>query len=110
MFHYREGRNIMEDNKAWVFPPHINLDEIPDYLEKLKQLDMTGIVHFDMSTTVSIHSSFIGFLIHAKHTVHGQGGRLILSVSTTVEKILTRLNIFDYFSQDCEAPSGRKTA
>jgi anti-anti-sigma regulatory factor len=110
LFHYTEGRNIMEDKVAWAFPPRISLDDVPGYLEKLKQLDMSGTVYFDLTDTVTIHSSFIGFLIHAKHTIRGNGGRLILQLSTTIEKILSRLNIADYFIPEGDAPSDRKTA
>lgn len=110
MFHYTEGRNIMDDKVAWSFPPRISLDEVPGYLEKLKGMDMTGTVYFDLTDTVTIHSSFIGFLIHAKHTIRNNGGRLVLELSSTIEKILARLNIADFFTPDNTAPSDRKTA
>ena len=100
----------MDDTTSWTFPKAIGLEEIPEYLDKFSRIDTSGLVVFDLSRTVSMHSSFVGFLIHAKHAMLGNGGRLILRVSSTIERILAMLNILEYFLPDCESPADRKSA
>jgi anti-anti-sigma regulatory factor len=100
----------MDDNKIWIFPKSINIEEVSEYVERLKNLKNGEIVTFDLSKTVNIHSSFIGFLIHAKHHIRKNGGRLILLLSLTVEKILIMLNIIEYFSPEIETSINKKTA
>jgi len=100
----------MEDIKIWDFPKSITFEEVSEYLESLKNIKPGEALTLDLSKTVSIHSSFIGFLIHAKHYMNKNNGRLILLVSMTVEKILIMLNIIDYFSPEIASNMGRKTA
>jgi anti-anti-sigma regulatory factor len=100
----------MDDNKIWIFPKSINIEEVSEYVERLKNLKNGEIVTFDLSKTVNIHSSFIGFLIQAKHHIRKNGGRMILLLSLTVEKILIMLNIIEYFSPEIETSINKKTA
>ncbi len=107
---YMDGVNIMDDTNRWVFPKSISIEEVPDYLNAMKLIDARGSIVFDLTHTTSIHSSFIGFLIHSKHTIEGNGGKLILHLSMTVEKILVMLKINDYFSPDHEFKEKKKSA
>ncbi len=105
-----DGELIMDDTKIWIFPKSVNIEEVSEYVEKLKNIKGGDVVTFDLSRTVNIHSSFIGFLIHAKHHINKNGGRLILLLSLTVEKILIMLNIIEYFSPEIETSFNKKTA
>ena len=78
--------------------------------DDLKNIKTREVVTFDLTKTVNIHSSFIGFLIHAKHHINKNGGRLVLLLSLTVEKILIMLNIIEYFSPEIETSFNKKTA
>jgi hypothetical protein len=100
----------MEDYSSWEFPKSINIEEVSEYIEKLKYIEQGETVTFDLSKTVNIHSSFIGFLLHAKHSIHKNEGKLVLILSLTVEKILIMLNIIDYFATEISAPLSKKTA
>ncbi len=100
----------MEDTRIWEFPKSINIEEVSEYVESLKNVKPGEVVTLDLSRTVSIHSSFIGFLIHAKHYMNKNGGTLVLLLSLTVEKILIMLNIIDYFSPEITSTMRRKTA
>jgi anti-anti-sigma regulatory factor len=100
----------MDDNKIWIFPKSVNIEEVSEYVESLKNIKSRDVVTFDLSKTVNIHSSFIGFLIHAKHHINKNGGRLVLLLSLTVEKVLIMLNIIEYFSPEIETSFNKKTA
>jgi anti-anti-sigma regulatory factor len=100
----------MDDNKIWIFPKSVNIEEVSEYVESLKNIKSRDAVTFDLSKTVNIHSSFIGFLIHAKHHINKNGGRLVLLLSLTVEKVLIMLNIIEYFSPEIETSFNKKTA
>ena len=105
-----EGIIIMEDYNVWVFPRSITIEEVSEYVERLKKLKIDEVITFDMSNTVNVHSSFIGFLLHAKHHINKNGGKLFLILSLTVEKILIMLNIIEYFSTDIVTSISKKTA
>ena len=100
----------MEDYNVWVFPRSITIEEVSEYVERLKKLKIDEVITFDMSNTVNVHSSFIGFLLHAKHHINKNGGKLFLILSLTVEKILIMLNIIEYFSTDIVTSISKKTA
>jgi anti-anti-sigma regulatory factor len=100
----------MDDNKIWIFPKSVNIEEVSEYVESLKNIKSRDAVTFDLSKTVNIHSSFIGFLIHAKHHINKNGGRLVLLLSLTVEKVLIMLNIIEYFSPEIGTSFNKKTA
>ncbi len=65
---------------------------------------------FDLTQTINMHSSFVGFLIHAKHHLILRGNILLLRISLTVEKILILLNIMEYFTPDTKTEFKRKSA
>ena len=100
----------MDDNKVWIFPKSVSIEEVSEYVERLKNIKASEVVTFDLSKTVNIHSSFIGFLIHAKHHINKNGGRLVLLLSLTVEKILIMLDIIEYFSPQIDTSFNKKTA
>jgi anti-anti-sigma regulatory factor len=83
-----------------TFPQHIGFMNVSEYMEKFREMDHDGAIVFDLSETVSVHSSFIGFLIHAKHTISKKSGKLTLLLSFTTEKLLVMLNIIDFFSPE----------
>jgi hypothetical protein len=97
---YTDGALIMDDYRAWTFPKDVSIEKVSEYDEQIKQIKAGEIVSFDLRDTVKIHSSFIGFLIHAKHHINKNGGKLELLLSSSIEKILIMLNIMDLFSPD----------
>ncbi len=88
----------MDDYKSWNFPKSISIEQVSSYVDQLKHVKPDETISFDLSKTVNIHSSFIGFLLHAKQNIEKNGGKLELVLSLTLEKILIMLNIIDYFS------------
>jgi len=104
------GRNDMEGSVTVKFPQHIGFLDVPEYMEVFKGMNHNGTVIFDLSETVNLHSSFIGFLIHAKHTISREKGKLTLLLSFTVEKLLIMLNIIDFFTPEIEVIITRKSA
>lgn len=87
----------MEDTVTWSFPTNIKFDEVAEYLETFKKIDSSGTVIFDLSDTLNIHSSFIGFLIHAKNIIESKNGSMLLHLSFTVQRTLGLMNVRDYF-------------
>jgi len=105
---------IYNENTKWIFPEKINIEDIPELVEKFdlynSQIIESDTIIFDLRKTLDVHSSFIGFLIHAKHTFVKKEKNLILHLSLTLERILTMLEIIEYFSPEIIISVNRKTA
>lgn len=84
-------------NNTWKFPENIGFDQVNDYLRIFEKLDCNETITFDLTETENIHSSFIGFLIHARRRIDKESGKLMLLVSPSIEKIFTMLNLNDYW-------------
>jgi hypothetical protein len=82
------------------FPRHISFELVPRYIEMLKTENIPHDVHFDLSMTELIHSSFIGFMLDAKNVAEKNDKRLTLRVSETVEKTLKMLGIYNHFQSN----------
>ncbi|HOT45211.1 MAG TPA: hypothetical protein PLM53_12500 [Spirochaetota bacterium] len=100
----------MDDYKSWNFPKSISIEQVSSYVDRLKYVKPVETITFDLSKTVNIHSSFIGFLLHAKQNIERNGGKLELVLSLTLEKILIMLNIIDYFSPEIITVINQKSA
>lgn len=100
----------MEDYNTWEFPKNISIEQVSSYIEQLKYIKPDETVTFDLSKTVNIHSSFVGFLLHAKHSIGKNGGKLVLILSLTLEKILSMLNIINYFAPGITTVINQKSA
>ncbi len=105
-----DGEYIMEDKKTWAFPKNISIEQVSSYVDQLKYINPGERVTFDLSKTVNIHSSFIGFLLHAKQNIGKNDGKLVLILSLTLEKILIMLNIINYFSPEIVTVINKKSA
>ncbi|MBN1532691.1 MAG: hypothetical protein JXA20_08520 [Spirochaetes bacterium] len=92
------------------FPKQIGFLDVADFMEKFNQIDPGLPVVFDLTETQDIHSSFLGFLLHAKNTIARKNGSLVLLLSYTIEKILFMVNLAEYFSREIVVLSDRKTA
>ncbi|MBP7735276.1 MAG: hypothetical protein KA369_04815 [Spirochaetes bacterium] len=100
----------MEDKKTWIFPKNISIEQVSSYVEQLRYINPGETVTFDLSKTINIHSSFIGFLLHAKQNIGRSEGKLVMVLSLTLEKILIMLNIINYFSPEIVTVINKKTA
>src|SRR3990172_9394311 len=105
---HMDGAIIMDDCRLWEFPRNISIEKVSEYEDQLKEITRDDVITFDLRNTVRVHSSFIGFLIHAKHHIRKNGGNMVLFLSLTIEKILIMLNIIDHFSTEI-APSVKKS-
>jgi hypothetical protein len=100
----------MEEIIRWSFPENIKFEEVADYLDRFKHVDHRAKIVFDLQKTVNIHSSFIGFMINAKQLTVRNGGTLTLVLSYTTERILTMLNIIEYFTPGIVVHMDKKSA
>jgi hypothetical protein len=100
----------MEDTITWSFPQDIKFEEVAEYLEKFKKIDSSRKVIFDLRDTLNVHSSFIGFLIHAKNIIESKNGSMVLDLSFTVRRILSLMNVMDYFHPEIASYFSKKTA
>ena len=103
-------KRIESENNRWVFPENISFESVAEYNQLFQSLQNPDDLVFDLSQTENMHSSYIGFLIHTKHTLNRSGASLRLILSFTAEKILTMLNVLEYFSADITGAAPRKTA
>jgi len=100
----------MDDTNLWIFPQNIGFKDTASYMERLETLKEDCAITFDLRQTVTIHSSFIGFLIHAKIQANIKHCRLSMLLSMTVERILIMLNVIDFFSPEIICISNKKSA
>ena len=100
----------MDNSKKWIFPEKISFEEVSEFVENFKRHDYSKKLIFDLRNTETIHSSFIGFLINAKHNINKKNGELVLHLSYTVARILIMLNIIDYFSPEIIVQVDKKSA
>ena len=100
----------MISEQKWNFPEKIGIIDVTDYVEKAKKFNLSDTIVFDLRNTIDMHSSYIGFLIQMKHLVSKNNGKFVLLLSFTAERILTMLNIIDYFVPNTVTVFKRKSA
>jgi anti-anti-sigma regulatory factor len=94
-------KNMELKENPWIFPENIEFEEVTNYLKKFDKMSHNLPITFDLSETENIHSSFIGFLIHAKRKIDNEKGKLVLIISPSLEKIFTMLNMNNYWVYTC---------
>lgn len=85
-----------------TFPHTIDFSNAAQYVQAMQGGLIGEVLVLDLSATEVIHSSFIGFLIHAKEEIETAGGRLILKTSPALKKTLKRFNLSGYFAHAIE--------
>jgi len=81
----------------WRFPENIQYENVPGYLALLNNRFFNNELVIDLSDTDILHSSFIGFLIHAKQIIEKDNGRMKIILSKKSERIFHMLNIYNFF-------------
>ncbi len=92
----RNWRNTLNNERTWTFPKEISLEEVPQYSRLLDKCEFNQFISFDLTNTVNVHSSFIGFLLHAKNHISSRGGDLYIYPSQAVTKIINLMQLKDY--------------
>jgi anti-anti-sigma regulatory factor len=82
----------------WMFPDIIEFETAPMLARCMDEFNRKDEIVFDLSKTTTIHSSFIGFLIHLKYTFDAQGRRFLLKTSPDIDRIFWLLHLNDFFS------------
>ena len=100
----------MKSDKIWTFPEKIDFVFISEYMKRIEGVSFSEKLHFDLSETENVHSSFIGFLIFVKQMVEKNCGVLILEISSSLKKLFVMLNIYEYFAASIPSRSIRKIA
>ncbi len=88
------------ERKTWEFPKNIEFSNVPDYLQQFEKENHTQEFVFNLNETESVHSSFIGFLIHTKGVVEARGGRVVVVVSPAIRRLFRIMNVLDFFMTD----------
>lgn len=100
--------NSKED--IWVFPSDVDFEMTANYTKRYREQRNKSLYFFDLSDTVSMHSSFVGFLISIKHDLEKSGGRLILNTSREIDELFSKMKIVEYFSSSKSVKLLKKTA
>ncbi|MDY6970669.1 MAG: STAS domain-containing protein [Spirochaetota bacterium] len=87
-----------KNNNIITFPLNISFEMVSSYLKRFERESHNSSIIFDLSKTETIHSSFIGFLIHAKQKTEKGGGKLTIIISPSMERIFIMLNIIEYLT------------
>ena len=93
----------MGSANTWTFPNTIDFSIAAEYLRLMEGSIPGESLVLDLEATEVIHSSFIGFLIHAKEKIENRGGMLVLKTSPALRKTLKRLNLSEYFAPAIES-------
>lgn len=91
---------IQETTKLWTFPETISYENVPGYLSFYMEQKGFSEFIFDLSRTITLHSSFIGFLIHIKQQSHKKNISIKLILSPTAGQILKMLDLHDFLTSD----------
>lgn len=91
-----DRRQLMIRENCWIFPKEIPLEDVPVYSTKFDRIDKPVNLQFDLTQTEWIHSSFIGFLIYVKHSILSHGGKLHITPSPSIKRILHLMNLNEY--------------
>jgi len=100
----------MEHKNRWIFPQEIKFNEVPDFLERLDEYEMGTRIVLDLRKTETVHSSFIGFLIHLMENTRKARGDLFILPSCSFEKVLLMMGLYEYFSPAMLTSLRKKTA
>ncbi len=100
----------MKNAILWNFPEIIQFEEVPTYVDRFKRMNTLEDVIFDLSRTKSMHSSFIGFLIHVQDIINRRNQTLHLNFSLDVLRTLAKMNIANFFSSFSIASIEKKSA
>ncbi len=84
-------------DNVWKFSKDVDFTMAHLCLSKFKSMSHNRTFTIDLSGTEHVHSSFIGFLIHASQILKNEGGELAISISPNLGKIFLMLKILDYF-------------
>ena len=94
----QKENQILEINPCyWKFPQKITIHETSEYHEIADKLDFTEKIVFDLTDTDAASSSFIGFLININMETSSEGGLLILKSSESINRLLSLLELNDFF-------------
>ncbi len=93
----------------WSFPDIIDFEMAPILMKQIEEYQGAAIL-FDLSNTKTIHSSFIGLLIHAKKMLESGGADFFLKTSPDIDKLFGMLNLGDYFSRPPTDPAQEYSA
>ncbi|MCX7679564.1 MAG: STAS domain-containing protein [Spirochaetes bacterium] len=80
------------------FPPKIDFETAAKYIELVTKNTGPSDLIIDLQSTEVVNSSFIGLLIYLKHNRERYGGKLIIKMSPSIEKILRQLGLYEYFT------------
>ncbi|MFC1670062.1 hypothetical protein ACFL20_06675 [Spirochaetota bacterium] len=97
-------------NHLWKFPEYIEFEKVSEYVEKFKDSDPSSKFTFDLSKTIDMHSSFLGFLINVKDLTEKKRGNLELIISYASGKILGMNNLLDFFPKKMTSMTNKKSA
>jgi anti-anti-sigma regulatory factor len=80
------------------FPDVIEFESATHFSKELQNMNLEDEIVFDLTETTRIHSSFIGFLMHTKYMLEGNGKRLVLRTSPQIDRLFSMLNLTEFFS------------
>lgn len=98
----------MENVFKMKFPQKIDMFQVPEYISQIERcLDASKII-FDLSETIDVHSSFMGFLLVIRKKIENKGGQLHVEMSPYLCRVMEMLGMADYFSPGCRVRPGSR--
>lgn len=85
---------------VWKFPHHVDFEKTTGYLYRIRNIDFSKSMIFDLTETEIVHSSFIGFMIDVHTKLEHHGGSMIVKLSSTMEKQFSRMNLYNHFQPE----------
>jgi len=98
MYNSEKNQISVETSHEWVFPGEIDFKSTSHYIDIFSGIDYGHEIIFDLRNTDHIHSSFIGFLIDLKEKTDRAEGMLVLRLSPSIQKLMSRINLAGHFT------------
>ncbi|MBN1501663.1 MAG: hypothetical protein JW982_16005 [Spirochaetes bacterium] len=97
-------------NNEWTFPEKISFTDAYTYYSKIESDGFIPQITLDCTQTSEVHASFIGFLITFHEKIQREKGTMMLKCSEYLSKMITEMNLNEYFFNEKNYSSFRKTA
>lgn len=83
--------------QVWKFPHHIDFEKTTGYIYRIRNIDFSKTMVFDLSETEVVHSSFIGFMIDVQTRLEHNGGTMEVKFSPSMERQFAQMELYKHF-------------
>ena len=83
---------------CWKFPEQITIFDTEIYHEIDNAINLNDEIVFDLTETNVVPSAFVGYMMDVNKRANNNGGCLQIKASHSMERLLSLLELKDFFS------------